>query len=91
MDRETKVHTLAHMLVNGHGRAATIVALERARECREGRDYASAMMWLEVALLVGADVTEGSDTDVSGGTGHDGGARHDGLVTLFRRLRHHKA
>ena len=86
MDHETKVNTLAHMLANGHGREAAIVALERARECREGRDYASAMTWLEVALLVGRDdVTEGSDTGVSSG------ASHDGLVTLLRRLRHHKA
>jgi hypothetical protein len=85
MDHETKVHTLAHMLANGHGGAAPIVALERARECREARDHASAMTWLEVALLLGRDVTEGSDIDVSGG------ASHHGLVTVFRRHRHHKA
>jgi hypothetical protein len=85
MDHETKVHTLAHMLANGHGRTATIVALERARECREGGEYASALMWLEVALLVGRDIPKGSDAGVSGG------ACHDGLVTLLRRRRHHKA
>ncbi len=81
MDHATKVHTLAHMLAHGHGGAAPIVALERARECREGRDYESALMWLEVALLVGS---EGSDAGVAGG------ARHDGLVMLLRRRRRHK-
>jgi hypothetical protein len=33
-----------------------IVAVERARECREARDYESALTWLEVALLVGRDI-----------------------------------
>ncbi len=84
MDHATKVHTLAHMLAHGHGGAAPIVAVERARECREVRDYESALTWLEVALLVGSDVTEGSDADVSGG------ACHDGLVTLLRRHRHRR-
>jgi len=81
MDHATKVHTLAHMLAHGHGGAAPIVALERARECREGRDYESALMWLEVALLVGSEVTEGSVA---------GSACHDGLVMLLRRRRRHK-
>ena len=84
MDHATKVHTLAHMLAHGHGGAAPFVAVARARECREARDYASALMWLEVALLAGREVTEGSDAGVSGG------ACHDGLVTLLRRRRHHK-
>jgi hypothetical protein len=84
MNRETKVHTLARMLANGHGRGATIVALKRARECREGRDYESALLWLEVALLVGRYVHEGSEAGVSDG------ACHDGLVTLLRRRRHQK-
>jgi len=84
MDHATKVHTLAHMLAHGHGGAAPIVALERARDCREDRDYESALLWLEVALLVGRDVHEGSETDMSDG------ACHDGLVTLLRRRRHHK-
>jgi len=83
MDHATKVHTLAHMLAHGHGGSAPVVAVERARECREGRDYESALMWLEVALLVGRDVAKGSTAGVSGG------ACHDGLVTMFRRLRHH--
>jgi hypothetical protein len=85
MDHATKVHTLAHMLAHGHGRAAPLVALERARECREGRDYGSALLWLEVALLVGRDAPEGGDAGVSAG------ACHDGLVTLLRRRRHHNA
>ena len=84
MDHATKVHTLAHMLAHGHGGAAPIVALERARECREGRDYESALMWLEVALLVGRDIPEGSDAGVAGS------ACHDGLVMLLRRRRRHK-
>jgi hypothetical protein len=84
MDHATKVHTLAHMLAHGHGGTAPLVALERARECREDRDYESALIWLEVALLVGRDAPEGSDARVSGG------AVHDGLVTLLRRRRHHK-
>ncbi len=84
MDHATKVHTLAHMLAHGHGGAAPVVALERARDCREDRDYESALLWLEVALLVGRYVHEGSETDVSDG------ACHDGFVTLLRRRRHHK-
>jgi hypothetical protein len=84
MDHATKVHTLAHMLAHGHGGAAPIVAVARARECRLGRDYESALLWLEVALLVGREIPEGGDAGVSGG------ACHDGLVTLLRRRRHHK-
>jgi hypothetical protein len=85
MDHATKVHTLAHMLAHGHGGTAPFVAVARARECRKGRDHESALLWLEVALLVGRYIHEGSDADVSGG------ACHDGLVTLLRRRRHHKA
>jgi hypothetical protein len=88
MDHATKVHTLAHMLAHGHGGTAPFVAVARARECREARDYESALLWLEVALLVGrdfpCDFPGGNDAEVSGG------ACHDALVTMFRRRRHHK-
>jgi hypothetical protein len=84
MDHATKLHRLADMLAHGHGGTAPLVALERARECREDRDYESALMWLEVALLVGRDAPDCSDAKVSGG------AAHDGLVTLLRRRWQHK-
>jgi hypothetical protein len=84
MDHQTKVHTLAHMLAHGHGGTAPFVAVARARECREARDYASALLWLEVALLAERDFPERNDAEVSGG------ACHDALVAMFRRLRHHK-
>src|SRR5260221_12058493 len=72
MDHATKVHTLAHMLAHGHGGAAPIVAVARARECRLGRDYESALLWLEVALLVGREIPEGGDAGGSRGACHDG-------------------
>jgi hypothetical protein len=56
--------------------------VERARDCRKGKDYESALFWLEVALLVGRYVHEATEADVSDG------ACHDGLVTLLGRRRH---
>ena len=88
MDHQAKVHTLAHMLAHGHGGAAPFVAVARARECRLARDYAAALIWLEIALLLGRDLPRdlpgGDDAEVSGR------ACHDALVTMFRRRRHHK-
>src|SRR5260221_6183603 len=78
MDHATKVHTLAHMLAHGHGGAAPIVAVARARECRLGRDYESALLWLEVALLVGREIPEGGDA------GGSRGACPDRLGKLLR-------
>jgi hypothetical protein len=84
MDHQTKVHTLAHMLAHGHGGTAPFVAVARARECREARDYASALLWLEVALLAEREVPEDGDAEISAG------ACHDALVTLLHRRRHHR-
>src|SRR5260221_13553797 len=79
MDHATKVHTLAHMLAHGHGGAAPIVAVARARECRLGRDYESALLWLQVALLGGRENPEGGEA------GGFGGACHGGVGPVLRR------
>jgi hypothetical protein len=54
MDRKTRIATFAGILLARHGAAAARVALERARASRIGRDYGSAMMWLEVVLSLAA-------------------------------------
>lgn len=48
---ESETALLVRLLVGKHGDDASAVALARARLCRRSRNYAAALVWLELALL----------------------------------------
>jgi hypothetical protein len=48
---ESETAVLVRLLVGKHGDDAPAVALARARLCRRSRNYAAALVWLELALL----------------------------------------
>jgi hypothetical protein len=50
---ESETALLVRLLVGKHGDDASAVALARARLCRRSRNYAAALVWLELALLAG--------------------------------------
>jgi hypothetical protein len=54
MDSAEKLKAeVADTLITKYGEAAPRIALQRARDCREQKDIATALVWLDVALTTG--------------------------------------
>ncbi|HZS83747.1 MAG TPA: hypothetical protein VFA50_12805 [Stellaceae bacterium] len=92
MDRRAKVELLTGILLAGYGAAAPDVALRRARACRRSRDYASAMVWLDVVLRAGSRTPRRAEAAASRRSpAAEASARRDerrdGLVAFVRRLK----
>jgi hypothetical protein len=54
MDSAEKLRAeVADTLITKYGEAAPRIALQRARDCREQNDFATALVWLDVVLATG--------------------------------------
>ena len=49
MEHDGKIMQVAEILIGKHGRRAPQVARQRVRDCLDGRDYGTALVWVQAA------------------------------------------